>query len=221
VTTLVLEPEAAGAGLRFAPGQFAWLSLRASPFVMREHPFSIASSAEQTRRIELSIKELGDFTATIKNIRPGETAWLDAPFGTFGIDEHRAAAGFVFVAGGVGIAPILSMLRTLADRGDRRPLLLFYGNRVWDRVAFREELERLSQRLDLKIVHVLLEPPPEWSGERGFVTEDLLRRHLPTARENFEYLLCGPTPMSTSVERALAALGVPAARVHSEVFDWV
>jgi predicted ferric reductase len=221
VTTLVLEPEAAGAGLRFAPGQFAWLSLRASPFVMREHPFSIASSAEQARRIELSIKELGDFTATTKNIRPGETAWLDAPYGTFGIDEHRAAAGFVFVAGGVGIAPILSMLRTLADRGDRRPLLLFYGNRVWDRVAFREELERLSQRLDLKIVHVLLEPPPDWSGERGFVTEDLLRRHLPAARENFEYLLCGPTPMSTSVERALAALGVPAARVHSEIFDWV
>lgn len=223
VTTLVLEPAAAGAGLRFAPGQFVWLSLHASPFAMREHPFSIASSAEQPRRIELSIKALGDFSAAVAAIRPGEVAWLDAPYGTFGIDEYQEAAGFVFVAGGVGIAPILSMLRTLADRGDRRPLLLFYGNRVWDRVAFREELESegLSRRLDLKVVHVLQEPPPHWQGEVGFVTEDVLRRHLPAARDSFEVLLCGPTPMTKCVERSLATLGVPAARVHSEIFDWV
>lgn len=221
VWTLVLEPAHAQRALRFAPGQFAWLTLRASPFAMREHPFSIASSAQRPQRIELSIKELGDFTATIKQTRPGETAWLDAPYGTFGIDEHPAAEGYAFVAGGVGIAPILSMLRTLADRGDRRPLILFYGNRVWERVAFREELDALAQRLDLKIVHVLQEPPPDWSGERGFVTEDVLMRHLPVTRHRFEYFLCGPTPMTVGVERALATLGIAAARVHSEIFDWV
>jgi predicted ferric reductase len=161
VCTLVLEPAKAQPPLRFAPGQFAWLTLRASPFAMREHPFSIASSAERQDRIEFSIKELGDFTSTIKDIRAGETAWLDAPYGTFGIDEYPGAHGYAFVAGGVGIAPIMSMLRTLADRGDRRPLVLFYGNRVWDRVAFREELEDLSRRLDLKVVHVLQEPPED------------------------------------------------------------
>ncbi len=221
VWTLALEPARAGQGLRFAPGQFAWLTLRASPFAMREHPFSIASSAEQPQRIEFSVKELGDFTSTIKDIKPGETAWLDAPYGAFGIDEHPNAYGYAFVAGGVGIAPIMSMLRTLADRGDRRPLVLFYGNRVWDRVAFREELEALAQQLDLKVVHVLREPPADWTGERGFVTEDVLMRHLPVTRHRFEYFLCGPTPMTIGVERGLAALGVPAARVHSEIFDWV
>jgi predicted ferric reductase len=220
VWTLVLEPPA-GERLRFAPGQFAWVSLRASPFAMREHPFSIASSAERDDRIELSIKELGDFTSTIKNTKPGETAWLDAPYGTFGIDQSPHAAGYAFVAGGVGIAPILSMLRTLADRGDRRPLVLFYGNRVWERVAFREELEQLQQRLTLTVVHVLQEPPQDWQGERGFVSEDILMRHLPVTRHRFEYFLCGPTPMTQGVERALAALGVPAARVHAEIFDWV
>ncbi|MFZ5541412.1 MAG: ferric reductase-like transmembrane domain-containing protein [Pseudomonadota bacterium] len=221
VWTLALEPAHATAGLRFAPGQFAWLTLRASPFAMREHPFSIASSAERPRRIELSIKELGDFTSTVKDTQPGETAWLDAPYGAFGIDEHPDAYGYAFVAGGVGIAPIMSMLRTLADRGDRRPLVLFYGNRVWDRVAFREELDALAQRLDLKVVHVLQEPPAEWTGERGLVTEDVLMRHLPVTRHRFDYFLCGPVPMTKRVERALAALGVPAARVHSEIFDWV
>jgi len=220
VWTLVLA-RAAVQPLRFAPGQFAWLTLRASPFAMREHPFSIASSAAQCERIELSIKELGDFTSTIKDVRSGEIAWLDAPYGTFTIDRFADAPGYVFVAGGIGIAPILSMLRTLADRGDRRPLLLFYGNRVWERTAFREELERLAQRLSLRVVHALLEPPANWNGERGFVTQEVLARHLETPSQRLEYFLCGPTPMTRDVERSLARLGVPSACVHSEIFDWV
>ncbi|MBK5207013.1 MAG: ferric reductase-like transmembrane domain-containing protein [Polaromonas sp.] len=220
VWTLALEPTS-GEGLRFAPGQFAWLTLRASPYAMREHPFSIASSAMQPGRIELGIKELGDFTATIKDIRPGETAYLDAPYGTFGIDHHPDAPGYVFIAGGIGIAPILSMLRTLGDRADRRPLVLFYGNRMWERVAFREELEALAQRLSLRVVHVLIEPPPDWTGECGFITHDVLARHLPVPPLRLQYFLCGPTPMTRDVERSLAALKVPAARVHSEIFDWV
>lgn len=220
VWTLALEPRS-GRPLKFAPGQFAWLTLRASPFAMREHPFSIASSAEHGERIEFSIKALGDFTSTVQHIRPGETAWVDAPYGTFGVDDAPHATGYAFVAGGIGIAPILSMLRTLADRGDRRPLVLFYANRVRDRIAFREELDQLATRLDLRVVHVLLEPEADWTGERGFVTADVLARHLPADRRGVHCFLCGPTPMTTSAEHALAALGVPAAQVHSEIFDWV
>ncbi len=221
VWTAVLEPRKPGR-LHFSPGQFVWFTLRASPFAMREHPFSIASSAERAERIELSIKELGDFTATIKDAEPDETAWIDGPYGTFGIDHRPHAEGYVFIAGGIGVAPIMSMLRTLADRGDRRPLWLFYGNRVWDRVAFREELEQLAARLDLRLVHTLLEPESEWRGERGYVTRDVLARHLPAAmRDQYECFLCGPTPMTRAVEEALAVLGVPAERVHSEIFDWV
>ncbi len=220
VWTLALEPRG-GERLRFAPGQFAWLTLRASPFAMREHPFSIASSAQRQDRIEVSIKALGDFTSTIRTVPVGATAWIDAPYGTFSIDDHPEAPGYAFVAGGIGIAPVMSMLRTLADRSDRRPLVLFYGNRAWERVAFREELEALATRLDLKVVHVLLEPPEGWPGERGFVTEDVLMRHLPPDRHRYQCFLCGPTPMTTSVERSLSALGIPAAHVHSEIFDWV
>lgn len=220
VWTLVLEPPT-GQRLHFLPGQFAWLSLRASPFAMREHPFSIASSAEHGERIELSIKELGDFSSTIKHTKVGELAWIDAPYGTFGIDQYPRAPGFVLLAGGVGIAPVMSMLRTLADRGDRRPLWLFYGNRCWERVAFREEIAQLAQRLELRVVHVLLEPPADWQGERGYVTRDILQRHLPADCAQLDYLICGPTPMTVGIERGLSALGVPAARVHSELFDWV
>lgn len=220
VWTLVLEP-VEHAGFRFEPGQFAWLTLRHSPYALREHPFSIASSAEHVGRVELSIKELGDFTRTIKDVRPGELAYLDAPYGAFTIDRYPHAPGYVFISGGIGVAPVMSMLRTLADRGDRRPLSLFYGNRVWERVAFREELELLARRLDLKVVHVLREPSQDVACEAGFVTRDVLERHLPRDRAELECFVCGPTPMTRSVERSLAELGVPAARVHSEIFDWV
>lgn len=223
VWTLSLVPER-GSISPFRPGQFAWVSLARSPWSMQEHPFSIATSAERPQQIDLSIKALGDFTATIKDVQPGHRAWVDMPYGSFGIDERPDAERYVFIAGGIGIAPIISMLRTLADRGDRRRLLLFYGNRVWDRVALREELDALAQRLTLTIVHVLLEPPPGWTGETGLITREILSRHLqaaPAQAPLTEYFLCGPNPMTHTVEEALAGLGVPDHRIHCEIFDWV
>jgi predicted ferric reductase len=220
VWTLVLEPRG-HAGFAFQPGQFAWLTARASPYALREHPFSIASSAARKDALEMSIKALGDFTATVKDLRSGETVFVDGPYGAFSIDRHADAPGYVFIAGGIGAAPVLGMLRTLADRSDRRPHLFLYGNRVWERVAFREELERLATVLNLRTVHALREAPVPPGCETGFVTREVLERHLPAQRDRLEYFVCGPTPMTRSVEASLGALRVPAARVHSEIFDWV
>lgn len=216
--TVAVEPDG-HAGFRFVAGQFAWLTLRASPFALREHPFSIASSPLAPGRIEFAIKELGDFTRTIGSIRPGERAWLDGPYGVFCADRFPSARGFAFIAGGVGIAPVVGMLRTMAHRGERRPLHLFYGNRQWDRVLFREELERLAGELDLRVVHILGEPPDGWSGERGLLTMDLLGRHLPAERAELEYFVCGPDPMIRLAEHGLVSLGVPLRRIHSEIFQ--
>lgn len=206
--------------LAYRPGQFAWLTLRASPWAMREHPFSFSSTPTRPGGIEFTVKELGDFTRTIGTIQPGEIAYVDAPYGHFEIDRHADAEGLVFVAGGVGIAPILSMLRALADRGDRRPIVLFYGNRRLDRIVARDELDALAAGpLDLRVVHVLSEPPEDWRGERGFVTLDVMRRHLPGDARRHDYFVCGPTPMIRLAERNLRALGVPHRRMHSEIFD--
>jgi predicted ferric reductase len=218
--TLVLEPQG-HAGMRFEPGQFAWVTLEASPFALKEHPFSIASSAERGGALEFGIKAVGDFTRAARAMPVGARAFADGPYGAFSVDRHRHAPGYVFIAGGVGIAPILSMLRTLADRGDRRPLALFYGNRRWERALYREELDALAGRLDLRIVHVVGEPPADWPGERGLPTQEMLARHLPANRRELHYFLCGPAAMTQSAEKWLAALGVPRAQIHSELFEWV
>ncbi len=218
--TLTLEPEADGsAALDYRPGQFVWLTLDGSPFAMREHPFSYASSPTRSGRLEFTIKELGDFTQRIGQTRPGTLAYVDGPYGAFCIDRWPSAPGFVFVAGGVGIAPIMSSLRALADRRDGRPLWLFYGNRTWEGVVFREELAELSARCDLHVVHVLGEPPPDWECERGWITREVMARHLPENRVDLECLICGPTPMIRLVERGLRDLDVPLRQIHSEIFD--
>lgn len=218
--TLVIEPEGHD-GMHFQPGQFAWLTLGDSPFVLKEHPFSMASSAARRGAIELGIKAVGDFTRSVLNVPAGQRAFLDGPYGAFSTDRHPGAPGYVFVAGGVGIAPIMCMLRTLADRGDRRPLLLFYGNRRRERVLYYEELDVLTGRLDLQIVHILGEPPAGWRGESGVLTQAMLDRYLPAARAHLHYFLCGPVVMTQSAEKWLAALGIRSAHIHSELFEWV
>lgn len=220
VWTLALEPEG-HRGIRFHPGQFAWLTIGASPFSDREHPFSIASSAARPERLEFTIKSLGDFTSTIRHLRPGTRVYLDGPHGAFTIDRYGRDDGFVFLAGGIGITPIMSMLRTMADRGDRRPVWLFYANRAQEAITFREELEQLRQRLNLTVIHVLEQPPDGWTGETGFLNRGVLARHLPGNHRQVDYFLCGPPPMMQAVERALRDLGIPPYRIHSERFNLV
>jgi ferredoxin-NADP reductase len=127
----------------------------------------------------------------------------------------------VFFAGGVGITPFISMLRTMADRGDRRPVTLFYGDPTWDGIAFREEIERLQGLLDLTVVFVLEKPPEGWEGESGFIDADVLKRHLPSRQLDRLHLICGPIPMIDAVEAALQQRGVPMQRIRSERFDLV
>lgn len=217
--TLVLRPEG-HRGLSFQAGQFAWLSIGDSPFAMREHPFSFSGSAEQRGRLEFTIKELGDFTRRIRQVVPGQLVCVDGPYGAFCIDRHPAP-GYVLVAAGIGIAPIMAMLRTLADRRDGRSLLLVYAYHTWERLTFREEIERLRERLNLRVVTVLWEAPQGWTGETGLISGELLGRYLPTERADLEYFICGPVPMIDLTEHALHRLGVPLSRIHSELFDLV
>ena len=220
--TLALVPDGHRGLKRFMPGQFAWLTLRSSPFLLREHPFSISSPPERLPRLEFTIKALGDRTRTIGSFERGEVVYLDGPYGMFSIDRYRDAPGFAGIVGGVGITPVMSMLRSMSERGDRRPFQLFYANGNWDDITFREELEELRSRLQLDLVHVLEEPPEGWEGESGFVTKDMLDRLLSNARRAETcYFLCGPPPLVAAAEQGLTASGVRPRQIKVEIFNLV
>ncbi|MDB9529286.1 ferric reductase-like transmembrane domain-containing protein [Oscillatoria sp. CS-180] len=220
VWTLAIRPRG-HEGFQFHPGQFAWITLDISPFRMREHPFSMSSSGDHPERLEFTIKALGDFTQTVKDIEPGTKAYLDGPYGVFTSDRYWDAAGFVLIAGGIGITPMMSMLVTAAERNDDRPFLLIYASEGWEDVTFREELDALVDTLDLTIIHVLRQPPEDWTGETGYVDQDLLERYIPIHRGSRHYFICAAPVMMDQVETALHDLQVPATSVHMEHFNLV
>jgi predicted ferric reductase len=222
-TTLVLAPDGHD-GFAFQPGQFAWVIVGRSPFATTQHPFSFSSAGDVPPggEVAFTIKQRGDFTRTIPDLRPGTRVYVDGPHGVFTPDRHEGP-GFVLIGGGVGITPLYSILRTMAERGDVRPAILFFANRTWDDVTFREELAALDAdpALNITVVHALEDPPEGWTGETGRITADLLRRHLPKRYRSFQYFICGPAPMMDAMEDVLAELGVPAERIHTERFDMV
>ena len=93
------------------------------------------------------MKALGDFTSRISALEPGIPVYVDGPHGVFSIDQSEGP-GFGLIAGGAGIAGPLSMLRTMADREDVRPVVLVYANRDWDGVAFRDVIDQLAGRME-------------------------------------------------------------------------
>jgi len=215
--TLSLQPVGHD-GVEFEPGQFVWLSTARSPFQFEQHPISIASSAEQTRSLELSIKALGDWSSrVVPHVKPGSRVWVDGSYGAFTPDRFPGQ-GFMLIAGGVGITPMRSILLTMRDREDVRPVTLIYAANSLERMIYVDELRALEQVLNLKCVFVYESPPADWRGENGFVTSELLKRHLPKQALRYQYFVCGPEPMMESVELSLQQLGIPASRICTERF---
>lgn len=215
---VTLAPEG-HAGMAFKAGQFAWVRLDCPPHAVREHPFSIASAPNETAgQLRFLIKEVGDFTRTIGTLPIGAPAFVDGPHGVL-VMKDRHAPGIVFIAGGVGIAPILSMLRDARAKGDARPMLLLYGNRSEGQIAARAELAAMAAEMPLEVIHILREPPSGWPGPVGMLTRDLAReRCAAAAGAGWCFILCGPPGMMREVRAGLKALGVPPAHILEERF---
>jgi predicted ferric reductase len=213
------------AGISFSAGQFAWLITGRTPLWAEQHPVSIACSdaPRADGHIEFAIKALGDWSGTtVPALRPGDRLWVDGPFGAFTLDERIGRApGLVLIAGGIGIAPVRSLLLSLADRGERRPVFLFYAARDPSRVICRQELNALRSRLNLTLVYVFEIPADGWNGERGFIDAALLRRHLPGDLRGLGYFVCGPPGMTTAMERELRQMGIPRDAINTERLDMV
>jgi len=220
--TLVLR--AVGhAGMRFAPGQYVWIATARRGVFAEEHPITIASSPELDggRTLELAIKDLGDWSGkVVPKLAPGARVRLDGPYGAFTSDLVPAQR-LVLVAGGIGVSPMRSILLAMRDRGDRRPVTLFFAAHDRSRAMFLDELRGLQRELELRVVLVLEEPAPGEDAERGRLTLELFRRHLPEDLRFTHMFVCGPGPMMDAVDRLARRLGLPSAHVHTERFDMV
>ena len=221
--TLVLKP-LGHEGFSFEPGQYAWIKKGRTPFGIGQHPISLSSigDVEPGGTISFTIKNLGNWSGNVvPKIQPGEKMWVDGPYGVLSADREQGM-GYVLIAGGVGITPLYSICQTLAERGDVRPVLLFYGARTYEDLTFREEFEALQEKMNLQVVYVLSNPGEGWDGESGFINAEILSRYFPVEfrkqYHRFVYFICGPEPLMDAMEELLPELGIPREKVFSERF---
>ncbi|WP_423465121.1 1,2-phenylacetyl-CoA epoxidase subunit PaaE [Promicromonospora sp. MS192] len=215
------------AGLRhvfdFAAGQSLTLR-RVVDGVEHRRTYSICAPVGSPPRIGVREVPDGLFSAwLVHDVRPGDRVEVQAPSGRFRVDP-AAGGRHLCIAAGSGITPVLSITATLLRNPDARVTLL-YGNRTTASVMFAEELADLKDahhdRLDL--VHVLSREPRDVDLFSGRLDADRLRALLtlvvPVGDVDHVWL-CGPLGMQDGARAVLAELGVPADRVHVELF-WV
>lgn len=218
VWTLVLKP-AGHAGMAFKAGQVAWITVNTSPFTLHRNPFSFSGNALLKDEVRFTIKALGDFTSTLGDLKGGEIAYVDGPYGNFSPDDEQTKKGLVMLAGGIGIAPILSILHTLAAQKDRRPLFLFYGSYDEENIIAYQDIEKLKKELNLTVVHVLEKPAKRIPCENGYISQAILERYLPAEKQDLYFFQCGPLPMLKAMQPILKHLGIFKKQIHSEEYE--
>jgi predicted ferric reductase len=197
-----------GGRLRFRPGQFVFV--RFAELGGEPHPFSITSAPEEAT-LRLVVKALGDHTGMLMDLPPGGSAELEGPYGTF---SHLALASSrqVWIAGGIGITPFLSMARSLD--GAAHEIDLYYCTEAADHAYFLEELFQMADRNPR--VRVI----PIRKTHLGRLSADDIQGASRDLREK-DILICGPPVMVRNLTRQLRTRGVPRARIHYEDFGFL
>jgi len=188
----------------------------------RPCPQPLPSIADSPNRpgLSLIVKEAGDFTGGIGNLAPGTAIGIDGPYGEFTLDQHPGDA-VLLLAGGVGIAPIMGLLRDLVARRDPRPVRLAYAAGVPANFACLPEIEAARQVLDLQVMLISEEDAKGWAGHVGRLSHERLRDMLQGLDPRRTVaLICGPGPMVTAVSDALLDMGLPMNKVIYERFDY-
>jgi predicted ferric reductase len=213
VVELVLEPE--DRRMSHGTGQFVYLSpLDESLSVGRgeEHPYTIASSPHDDR-LRIGIKDLGDASHALQSLTPGSRVLIEGPYGDF-FQRHSPSRKPLWFGGGIGITPFVGAAREMAESGQGEDVQLLYLANSPDRAYYQEELEEIAEQLESFTY------TSHYYRDLGPLTEAFLRRHCPDYAER-EIYICGPPAMNAHLQRLLTDQGIPASRIHSEVFDFL
>ncbi len=181
--------------------------------------YTIASSPTRQHYCEISVKRAQLASKWIhENWREGMRIKIGAPSGKFYFAGHEAER-VALIAGGVGITPMMSITRSLTDRGWKGDIYLVFSVRKKQDVIFAEELRYLTARYPNLHVLVTLtnDPDAEHDGARGQISREMLESFIPSF-EHGPVMLCGPDPMMTAMRQLLVGMGIPDAEIHQEAF---
>jgi ferredoxin-NADP reductase len=195
----------------FKAGQ--WFTIAVStPDGPLDHHFSHADSPTESF-IELTTRLTGSEFKNILDALPiGAEVSIEGAYGRFlfGYEIPRIA----FLTGGIGVTPVRSMLRYLADtdgagRIDGQEVTVFYGSMTQDGIVYKDEFDEFELKIaGLRVVHVITNPTESWKGYGGFISADTVRAELADPRA-WTYYVVGPPPMITAMDKVMAQLEVP------------
>jgi propane monooxygenase reductase component len=214
LTVKLVEPEE----IKFFPGQYMDFVV---PDTDETRSFSMANTPNRNGIFEFVIKIYpgGLFSEHLaEKVQVGDRLRVEAPFGTCTLRESRTS-DLIFVGGGAGMAPLLGLLRSLAERGIKRKVTFYYGARGGRDLCFAEEIAALGAQLtDFTYVPALSEPTEDgdWAGETGLITDVLRNREA--RLEGVDAYVCGPPPMVDAAIATLTALGVAENNIHYDKF---
>jgi predicted ferric reductase len=214
VTEIVMEPR--DRTLTYEPGQFLFVNFREPfseqfpPFLRNQfHPFSITSAPDEPR-LRITVKAVGDYTRALRSLEPGAAAVVEGPYGSFS-SRNLANDRQIWIAGGIGVTPFLSMARSL--NGAALAVDFYYCVEHEQEAHFLDEIRAIArERGDFRVAVV----PRD---REGFLTADRL------AAENqdlavADVLICGPPAMIESLRAQLKARGLPGFQIHAEEFNF-
>ncbi len=205
-------------GFEFAAGQFIAVRVQVDgkPHV---RCYSISSSPDARGYLEISIRRQGLVSSTLHaTVRTGSLLAINRPAGRF-VYPSGDDRPIALVAGGIGITPLLSMMRYAITSDPTRPLTLLYSARSEQDVAFLHELQVIAERHPhVRVVLTLTEPSAQTRWQTGRIDAAMLRQAAADPAHTI-FCLCGPGPMIVDLKAALAEMGVPASQVRFEEFQ--
>ncbi len=195
--------------LFFIPGQFIFLNHRGGKISREEHPFSIVSTPYQDE-LTIAAKISGDYTLTLDRISQGDEFGLSGPYGSFG-ERFLSKKPAVFIAGGIGITPFVSMITSALNRSMKQPIHLFYVAKTTDEAIYHQHFVRLAAILS-NLTYVAHQ-----SRFSGRLTASVITAMV-TQIKQANIFLCGPAQMMESLTHQLTSLGVRRRNIIYEDF---
>jgi ferredoxin-NADP reductase/Na+-translocating ferredoxin:NAD+ oxidoreductase RnfD subunit len=207
----------------FKPGQYLeWTLPHARSDSRGNRRFLTVSSSPADREVKIGVKfyrRSSTFKRRLLGLKPGDRIAAGHLAGDFVLPKNRRKK-MAFVAGGIGVTPFVSMIRHMLDTGDRRDVVVLYGNWREEDIAYRPLLQEASERMGIRTVHALSATdsvPHDWEGRVGFIDADLIREEVPDYLERTFYV-SGPQVMVAAAKKAIVGLGVKSGRIRTDYF---
>ena len=212
--TLTLKPEKK---LLFKAGQFCFLRLNKNKLYAR-HPFTISNSPKK-EELCFTIKLAGRFTKALSELKKGEEVIIDGPFGIFTIED--LGKDLVFIAGGVGITPFMSIIKDRMEDNNTQNIVLLYGSKTKEDIIYAEQLNSIKKDW-FKKVYILSDDYSffkTYEYETGYINKEIIKKYVKNINNSLFYI-CGPELMKNNLKKILNKLGVNKQNIKIEDFFW-